>query len=271
MHTANVIDCLIWSVIALIVQIAVYYIAKIPVPNLSARIANGELGAGDLARFGVGGRGRDQRGIDGLLTMAEPPAEQFGKRRLPSPNPRRRRSAPACRTAGDGHARGGRRSLCADAARQLRPQPPRRRGVRHTGPDQHGVQLASSSSGGHCPADRRRAAVSMAVISSSRPRPAHRPNQRSGITRGGFGGSPTRSRPFLRRRLTHPHATHRLPRTRRLAATAENAGFEFHSLDGERYWDDAPITHSRLKRSSTDSKRRPANSTPCASNWSSAR
>jgi putative membrane protein len=43
MHTANVIDCLIWSVIALIVQIAVYYIAKIPVPNLSARIANGEL------------------------------------------------------------------------------------------------------------------------------------------------------------------------------------------------------------------------------------
>ena len=43
MHTANVIDYLIWSVIALIVQIAVYYIVKIPVPNLSARIANGEL------------------------------------------------------------------------------------------------------------------------------------------------------------------------------------------------------------------------------------
>ncbi|WP_439924279.1 DUF350 domain-containing protein [Nitrobacter sp. JJSN] len=42
-HTVNVIDCLIWSVIALIVQIAVYYIVKIPVPNLSARIAAGEL------------------------------------------------------------------------------------------------------------------------------------------------------------------------------------------------------------------------------------
>ena len=42
-HTANVIDCLIWSVIALIVQIAVYYIVKIPVPNLSKRIAEGEL------------------------------------------------------------------------------------------------------------------------------------------------------------------------------------------------------------------------------------
>jgi putative membrane protein len=42
-HAANVIDCLIWSVIALIVQIAVHYIVKIPVPNLSARIASGEL------------------------------------------------------------------------------------------------------------------------------------------------------------------------------------------------------------------------------------
>ncbi|MBS0529328.1 MAG: DUF350 domain-containing protein [Proteobacteria bacterium] len=42
-HTANVIDCLIWSVIALIVQIAVYYIVKIPVPNLSKQIAAGEL------------------------------------------------------------------------------------------------------------------------------------------------------------------------------------------------------------------------------------
>lgn len=42
-HSASVWDCLIWSVIALIVQIAVYYIVKIPVPNLSARIAAGEL------------------------------------------------------------------------------------------------------------------------------------------------------------------------------------------------------------------------------------
>src|SRR6267142_4692261 len=44
-HSANVVDCLIWSVIALIVQIVVYYIVKIPVPNLSARIAAGELAA----------------------------------------------------------------------------------------------------------------------------------------------------------------------------------------------------------------------------------
>jgi putative membrane protein len=42
-HSANVWDCLIWSAIALIVQIAVYFIVRIPVPNLSARIAAGEM------------------------------------------------------------------------------------------------------------------------------------------------------------------------------------------------------------------------------------
>jgi putative membrane protein len=42
-HSANVWDCLIWSAIALVVQIIVYFIVKIPVPNLSARIAAGDL------------------------------------------------------------------------------------------------------------------------------------------------------------------------------------------------------------------------------------
>ena len=42
-HSANVVDCLIWSLIALIVQIAVYFLVKIPVPNLSMRIVQGEL------------------------------------------------------------------------------------------------------------------------------------------------------------------------------------------------------------------------------------
>jgi putative membrane protein len=42
-HAANVVDCLIWSLIALAVQIAVYFLVKIPVPNLSAPIARGEL------------------------------------------------------------------------------------------------------------------------------------------------------------------------------------------------------------------------------------
>src|ERR1044072_5636337 len=40
-HSANVWDCLIWSAIALIVQIVVYLIVKIPVPNLSGRVEGG--------------------------------------------------------------------------------------------------------------------------------------------------------------------------------------------------------------------------------------
>jgi putative membrane protein len=42
-HSANVWDCMIWSVIALIVQIIVFFIVRIPVPNLPQRIADGEL------------------------------------------------------------------------------------------------------------------------------------------------------------------------------------------------------------------------------------
>lgn len=42
-HSANVLDCLIWALVALIVQVVVFYLVKVPVPNLSARIAAGEL------------------------------------------------------------------------------------------------------------------------------------------------------------------------------------------------------------------------------------
>ncbi len=42
-HSANIIDCLIWSAIALVVQVVVYFLVRIPVPGLSARIAAGEL------------------------------------------------------------------------------------------------------------------------------------------------------------------------------------------------------------------------------------
>src|SRR6202012_520940 len=42
-HSANIFDCMIWAVVALIVQVIVYYVIKIPVPNLSAKIAAGEL------------------------------------------------------------------------------------------------------------------------------------------------------------------------------------------------------------------------------------
>lgn len=42
-HSANVVDCLVWSLIALIVQVVVYFLVKIPIPNLSAKIAAGEV------------------------------------------------------------------------------------------------------------------------------------------------------------------------------------------------------------------------------------
>jgi len=42
-HADNVVDMAIWGVIALIVQVAVYYAARFAVPNLSARIEAGEI------------------------------------------------------------------------------------------------------------------------------------------------------------------------------------------------------------------------------------
>jgi putative membrane protein len=42
-HSANIVDCIIWSLIALAVQFIVFYVARIPVPDLPKRIAAGEL------------------------------------------------------------------------------------------------------------------------------------------------------------------------------------------------------------------------------------
>jgi len=42
-HASNIIDCMIWSLIALCVQVIAYYVARIAVPNLSQRIAAGDL------------------------------------------------------------------------------------------------------------------------------------------------------------------------------------------------------------------------------------
>jgi putative membrane protein len=44
-HAADIVDCIIWSVIALCVQIIAYFVARIPVPDLSARIEKGEMAA----------------------------------------------------------------------------------------------------------------------------------------------------------------------------------------------------------------------------------
>src|ERR1700733_28439 len=39
-HAQSLVECVIWSVIALAVQIVVYYVVRIPIPNLAQRIAN---------------------------------------------------------------------------------------------------------------------------------------------------------------------------------------------------------------------------------------
>jgi glutathionylspermidine synthase len=48
--------------------------------------------------------------------------------------------------------------------------------------------------------------------------------------------------------------------------TADETGFDFHTLNDERYWTNAPIMRSRWKRSNARSKDLPAKSTRCASN-----
>jgi putative membrane protein len=42
-HSDNVIDMVIWGLVALVVQIAASYLARIPIPDLSQRIAKGEI------------------------------------------------------------------------------------------------------------------------------------------------------------------------------------------------------------------------------------
>ena len=42
-HAENLVDCVIWSIIALIVQVVVYFVVRIPIPNLPQRIVAGDL------------------------------------------------------------------------------------------------------------------------------------------------------------------------------------------------------------------------------------
>ena len=115
---------------------------------------------------------------------------------------------------------------------------------------------------------RCRAAASTAAILVEHPRPALRiipARMPCGAAASAFGAC----RRLFRRRLIH--AAHRLPRARRLATTAENAGFGFHTIDGERYWDERAYYAFPLEEIDARSKAPPANSTRCASNWSTAR
>lgn len=44
-HAQTVLDCIVWGLVALVVQILVYWLVRIVVPNLSQRIAAGEMAA----------------------------------------------------------------------------------------------------------------------------------------------------------------------------------------------------------------------------------
>jgi putative membrane protein len=43
-HANDIVDMTIWGIVALVVQVIAYYLARIPMPDLSKRIADGELG-----------------------------------------------------------------------------------------------------------------------------------------------------------------------------------------------------------------------------------
>jgi putative membrane protein len=42
-HSSDIIDCVVWGIVALFVQVAAFYLARIGQPNLSKRIANDEM------------------------------------------------------------------------------------------------------------------------------------------------------------------------------------------------------------------------------------
>jgi len=45
-HSVDLIDCMLWGLIALIVQLAAYFVVRLMMPRISERIEAGELAAG---------------------------------------------------------------------------------------------------------------------------------------------------------------------------------------------------------------------------------
>ena len=46
LNSLSVIDLVLWGVVAMIVQIGVYFIVRMSMPRISARIESGEIAAG---------------------------------------------------------------------------------------------------------------------------------------------------------------------------------------------------------------------------------
>ena len=45
-QSVALVDCVVWGLIAIIVQIAVFFLVRLPIPRISERIENGEMASG---------------------------------------------------------------------------------------------------------------------------------------------------------------------------------------------------------------------------------
>jgi len=45
-NSVSLVECAIWGVIAVVVQIAIFYLVCLPIPKISARIEKGEIASG---------------------------------------------------------------------------------------------------------------------------------------------------------------------------------------------------------------------------------
>lgn len=45
-HSVSLIDCAVWGLIAIVVQIAIFFMVRLPVPKISERIEKGETASG---------------------------------------------------------------------------------------------------------------------------------------------------------------------------------------------------------------------------------
>jgi putative membrane protein len=45
-HSGALVDCVVWGVVAMIVQIAIFFIVRLPIPKFSERIEKGEIASG---------------------------------------------------------------------------------------------------------------------------------------------------------------------------------------------------------------------------------
>ena len=45
-NSVSIIDCVIWGIVAIIVQVVIFFLVRLPIPKISDRIEKGELASG---------------------------------------------------------------------------------------------------------------------------------------------------------------------------------------------------------------------------------